>query len=45
MGFFGNNAALDKIDRDIAEIADGSADLSHNVGTTGSDAAGRVFTT
>ena len=42
MGFFGNNAALDKIDRDIAAIADGSADLSHNVGTTGSDAAGRV---
>ena len=42
MGFFGNNAALDKIDRDIAAIADGSADLSHAVGTTGSDAAGRV---
>lgn len=42
MGFFGNNAALDKIDRDIAAIADGNADLSHAVGTTGSDAAGRV---
>jgi methyl-accepting chemotaxis protein len=42
MGFFGNNAALEKIDRDIAAIADGSADLSHSVGTTGSDAAGRV---
>ena len=42
MGFFGNNAALNKIDRDIAAIADGSADLSHTVGTTGSDAAGRV---
>ena len=42
MGFFGNNAALDKIDRDIAAIADGNADLSYAVGTTGSDAAGRV---
>ena len=42
MGFFGNDAALNKIDRDIAAIADGSADLSHTVGTTGSDAAGRV---
>ncbi len=42
MGFFGNNAALNKIDRDIAAIADGSADLSHAVGTTGSDAPGRV---
>ena len=42
MGFFGNNAALNKIDRDIAAIADGSADLSHTVGTSGSDAIGRV---
>ena len=42
MGFFGNNAALEKIDRDIAAIAEGNADLSHSVGTTGSDAAGRV---
>ena len=42
MGFFGNNAALDKIDRDIAAIADGNADLSHNVGSAGSDAVGRV---
>jgi len=42
MGFFGNGAALDKIDRDIAAIADGKADLSHPVGAAGSDAAGRV---
>lgn len=42
MGFFGNGPALDKIDRDIAAIADGSADLSSTVGTSGSDAAGRV---
>ena len=42
MGLFGNNAALDKIDRDIADIADGNADLSLVVGKNGSDAAGRV---
>ncbi len=42
MGFFGNNAALDKLDRDIADIADGNADLSLLVGNTGNDAAGRV---
>jgi len=42
MGFFGNNAALDKIDRDLAAIADGSADLSLNVGNPGGDSAGRV---
>lgn len=42
MGFFGNDKSLDKIDRDIAAIADGNADLSHAVGTQGSDAAGRV---
>ncbi|MBS1143589.1 MAG: methyl-accepting chemotaxis sensory transducer [Proteobacteria bacterium] len=42
MGFFGNSASLDKIDRDIAAIADGNADLSHSVGNPGSDAAGRV---
>uniref|UniRef100_Q47IL3 Methyl-accepting chemotaxis sensory transducer n=1 Tax=Dechloromonas aromatica (strain RCB) TaxID=159087 RepID=Q47IL3_DECAR len=42
MGLFGNNAALEKIDRDIAAIAEGSADLSHSVGTTGNDAAGRI---
>ena len=42
MGFFGNNHALEKIDRDIAAIADGSADLSHTIGTAGSDTAGRL---
>jgi len=42
MGFFGNKAALNKIDRDIAAIADGSADLSHQVGSTGGDTVGRV---
>jgi methyl-accepting chemotaxis protein len=42
MGFFGNNSALDKIDRDIVAITDGNADLSHTVGASGSDAAGRV---
>ena len=42
MGIFGNNHALEKIDRDIAAIADGSADLSHTVGTSGSDTAGRL---
>ncbi|MBU1365285.1 MAG: methyl-accepting chemotaxis protein [Gammaproteobacteria bacterium] len=42
MGFFGNSGALDKIDRDIAAIADGSADLSHSVGNTGNDSTGRI---
>ena len=42
MGFFGNSSALDKIDQDIADIADGKADLSHVVGNTGNDATGRV---
>jgi len=42
MGFFGKNTALDKIDRDIAAIADGEADLSHPVGAAGNDSAGRV---
>ena len=42
MGIFGNNHALEKIDRDIAAIADGSADLSHTVGISGSDTAGRL---
>ena len=42
MGFFGNNASLDKIDRDLAAIADGSADLSHSVGSAGSDVYGRI---
>src|SRR5574343_253285 len=39
---FGNNAAINKIDRDITAIAEGRADLSLTVGATGSDAAGRV---
>ena len=42
MGFFGKSAALDKIDRDIAAIADGSADLSHAVGTSSNDVPGRI---
>jgi methyl-accepting chemotaxis protein len=42
MGFFGTNAALGKIDRDIAAIAEGHADLSHPVGSSGSDAYGRI---
>jgi methyl-accepting chemotaxis protein len=42
MGWFGNNSALEKIDRDIAAIADGNADLSHTVGVTGGDPAGRI---
>ncbi len=42
MGWFSNNSALEKIDRDIAAIADGNADLSHTVGVTGSDPSGRI---
>src|SRR5512145_1859544 len=42
MGFFGNGAALAKIDRDITDIAEGTADLSHSVGAPGNDAAGRI---
>jgi methyl-accepting chemotaxis protein len=42
MGFFGKNASLEKIDRDIAAIAEGNADLSYSVGTAGGDAAGRI---
>lgn len=42
MGFFGRNASLDKVDRDIAAIAEGQADLSHSVGSSGNDAAGRI---
>jgi len=40
--FFANNGRIDKIDRDIAAIAEGEADLSHTVGSTGNDAAGRI---
>jgi len=42
MGLFGNNAAINKIDRDIAAIAEGQADLSFAVGTAGNDAPGRI---
>jgi len=42
MSFFGNGAALAKIDRDITDIAEGTADLSHSVGAPGNDAAGRI---
>ncbi len=42
MGLFGSNSALNKIDSDIAAIADGNADLSLNVGHQGNDAAGRI---
>lgn len=42
MGFFGNSASLAKIDGDLAAVAEGSADLSYQVGTTGSDAPGRI---
>ena len=42
MGFFGKNSALEKIDRDIAAIADGKEDLSYALGTTGGDVAGRI---
>ena len=42
MGFFGTNAALGKIDRDISAIAEGQADLSHPVGTGGNDVYGRI---
>jgi methyl-accepting chemotaxis protein len=42
MGFFGNNASVDKIDRDLAAIAEGRSDLSLAVGTSGGDTAGRI---
>jgi methyl-accepting chemotaxis protein len=42
MGWFGNNASLDRIDRDIAAIADGRADLAQPVASTGNDATGRI---
>ena len=42
MGLFGNDASLDKIDRDIAAIADGQADLSLPVGTPGNTTTGRL---
>ncbi|KAB2923835.1 MAG: methyl-accepting chemotaxis protein [Dechloromonas sp.] len=42
MGLFFSNNRIDKVDSDIAAIADGNADLSHAVGTAGNDAAGRI---
>jgi methyl-accepting chemotaxis protein len=42
MSLFGNRAALDKIGRDIADIADGKADLSLVVGSGGNDINGRL---
>ncbi len=43
MGFlFGGNKELEKVDRDISAIADGNADLSHVVGTSGNGLAGRI---
>jgi len=42
MGLFGNNAAINKIDRDITAIAEGQADLSFAVGAAGNDAPGRI---
>jgi methyl-accepting chemotaxis protein len=42
MGLFGSNASLDKIDRDIAAIADGKSNLSLPVGNTGNTVSGRI---
>ena len=42
MGLFGGNASLDKIDRDIAAIADGNADLSCAIGSSDNGTAGRI---
>ena len=42
MGLFGGNASLDKIDRHIAAIADGNADLSCSIGSGDSGTAGRI---
>lgn len=42
MGLFGRNASVDKIDKDLAAIAEGNADLSLTVGSAGSDRAGRI---
>ena len=42
MGLFGNSAALEKIDRDLAAIANGEADLSHCIGTPGGAIEGRI---
>jgi len=42
MGWFGNSASLDRIDRDISAIADGAADLAHPIGHGGSGIPGRI---
>ncbi|PKO30993.1 MAG: methyl-accepting chemotaxis protein [Betaproteobacteria bacterium HGW-Betaproteobacteria-7] len=44
MGLFSSNRRIDKVDSDIAAIAEGDADLSHNIGSSGNDAAGRIST-
>ncbi len=42
MGLFGNSAALDKLDRDMAAIANGEADLSHSIGSANGNIEGRI---
>ena len=42
MGLFGNSAALDKLDRDLAAIANGEADLSHSIGSPNGNIEGRI---
>ena len=42
MGLFGSRSEFDKIDRDVAAIADGAANLSHRVGDGSSGQAGRM---
>jgi len=42
MGLFGKNAKLEKINRDIAAIADGNTNLSHTIGMSGNDTQGKV---
>ncbi len=42
MGLFGNNASVEKIERDVAAIAEGNADLSISIGSVGHDTAGRL---
>lgn len=42
MGLFGNSASLEKLDRDLAAVANGEADLSHGIGTPGGNIEGRI---
>ena len=42
MGLFGPSAALDKLDRDMASIANGEADLSHSIGSANGNIEGRI---